>query len=57
MQTGRWTDGHTDMATLIVAFRNFAKAPRNKSNISFPAYSFTAATKRNKIPGAYEILS
>ena len=24
-----WTDGRTDMTKLIVAFRNFAKAPTN----------------------------
>jgi len=57
MQKDRRTDGQTDMAKLIVAFCNFANASRNKSNISFPAYSFTVATKLNKIPGAYEILS
>jgi len=26
------TDGWTDMMTLIVAFRNFAKAPKNTRN-------------------------
>jgi len=52
MQTDRRTDGQTDMAKIVVAFHNFANAPINKSNISFPAYSFTAATKLNKIPGA-----
>jgi len=25
-----WTDGRTDMTKLIVAFRNFAKAPKNR---------------------------
>ena len=24
-----WTDGHTDMMELIVAFRNFSNAPKN----------------------------
>jgi len=57
MQTDRRTDGHRETAKLIVAFRNFANAHRKKSHISFPAYSFTAATKRNKIPEAYEILA
>jgi hypothetical protein len=28
-QTGRQADGKTDMMKLIVAFRNFAKAPKN----------------------------
>jgi hypothetical protein len=26
---GGWTDGHTDMTKLTVAFRNFANAPNN----------------------------
>ena len=34
--TDRWTDGQTHMTKLIVAFRNFAKAPKkvfgNKNN-------------------------
>jgi len=25
-----WTDGQTDMMKLVVAFHNFAKAPKNK---------------------------
>jgi len=25
-----WSDGRTDMTKLIVAFRNFAKAPKNE---------------------------
>jgi hypothetical protein len=31
MRTDRQTDGPTDMTKLIVAFRNFANAPKNKS--------------------------
>jgi hypothetical protein len=30
MRTGGRTDTHTDMTKLIVAFRNFAKAPKNE---------------------------
>jgi hypothetical protein len=29
LDADRWTDGRTDMTKLIVAFRNFAKAPKN----------------------------
>jgi hypothetical protein len=29
MRTGGRMDGQTDMKNLIVAFRNFAKAPKN----------------------------
>jgi hypothetical protein len=25
-----WTDGQTDMTKLVVAYRNFAKAPKNE---------------------------
>jgi hypothetical protein len=28
-RTNRWTDGRTDRTKLTVAFRNFAKAPKN----------------------------
>ena len=28
-----WTDGETDMTKLIVAFRNFAKAPKKKKGV------------------------
>jgi len=29
MWTDGWTDGQTDMPKLILAFRNFAKTPKN----------------------------
>ena len=30
-----WIDGHRDMMKLIVAFRNFAKAPKNRNKKIF----------------------
>jgi len=33
-QTGRQTDGKTDMTKLIVVFRNFANAPKNLITIA-----------------------
>ena len=39
------TDGRTDMPKLIVAFHNFANAPKNDSNISCePDAAFTPCT-------------
>jgi len=32
LQADRQTDGRTDMTKLLVAFRNFANAPKNESN-------------------------
>jgi hypothetical protein len=40
------TDGQTDMTKLIIAFRNFSKAPKN-------AYNFTCAIKKR--PDKYGI--
>ena len=36
-------DGQTDMSKLIVAFRNFANAPKSK-NQKFPKYSTNTST-------------
>jgi hypothetical protein len=40
------TDGRTDMTKLIVAFRNFAKAPQNSSRF-FTAYIWKLTVWRN----------
>jgi hypothetical protein len=41
-----WTDGRTEMTKLIVAFRNFAKAPKNEKKIScrIPLYRLNGAS-------------
>jgi hypothetical protein len=32
-RTNGWRDGHTDITKLIVAFRNFAKAPKTGNQV------------------------
>jgi len=38
-QTDRQTDGQRDMTKLIVAFRNFANAPKNPPSLHHSKYS------------------
>jgi len=44
MRTNGQTDGRTDMTKLIVAFRNFAKAPKNNTLFILFSATYTQQT-------------
>ena len=48
VRTDRRTDGQTDMTKLIVAFRNFGKAPEKISFTLLPAIKF-----QRGVPGVF----
>jgi hypothetical protein len=56
MWTDRRTDGRTDM-TLIVAFLNFAKAPKNICQVCHDVYVFVFFINLTAILALYNIYS